>query len=102
MILERAAFHYDHKIDYCAETSVKIVEMTIICQYCKALKYSGEFTGLCCAGGKVKLSQLIQPPDQLRSLVSGMGSDSKHFLANIKKYKLFSNDIVWHNAYCTG
>jgi hypothetical protein len=49
----KAAFQYDQKIDYCADTSVKIGEMAIICQYCKALKYSGESTGLCCAGGKV-------------------------------------------------
>ena len=26
-----AAFYYDQKIDYCADTSVKIREMTIIC-----------------------------------------------------------------------
>ena len=100
--LEIAAFHYDQKIDYCADTSVTIGDMIINCQYCKALKFSGESTGLCCVGGKVKLPQLVPPPDPLQSLVSGMGSDSKHFLANIKKYKLFSNDIVWHNAYCTG
>ncbi|GBP87758.1 hypothetical protein EVAR_28640_1 [Eumeta japonica] len=51
-----------------------------------ALKYTGESTGLCCAGGKVKLPQLVPPPDPLRSLVSGIGNDSKHFLANIQKY----------------
>ena len=33
VILERAAFHYDQKIDYCADTTVKIREMTISCQY---------------------------------------------------------------------
>jgi hypothetical protein len=64
--LERAAFHYHPENN--------------------ALKYSGESTGLCCAGGKVKLPQLVPPPDPLRSLVSGMGSDSNHFLANIQKY----------------
>ena len=61
--------------------------MTITCQYFKALKYSGESTGLCCAREKVKLPQLVPRPDPLRSLVSGMGSDSKHLLANIPKYK---------------
>jgi len=29
---------------------------------------------------------LVPPPDPLRSLVSGMHLDSKHFLANIQKY----------------
>ena len=64
MILERAAFHYDHKIDYCADTSVKFGEVIIICQYYyKALKYSSESTGLCCVRGKVKFPQLVPPPD---------------------------------------
>ncbi|KAF7287965.1 hypothetical protein GWI33_000026 [Rhynchophorus ferrugineus] len=54
VILERAAFHYDAAIDYCADKSVTIGEMTIVCKYCEALKYSGESTGLCCAGGKGK------------------------------------------------
>ncbi|ESO07130.1 hypothetical protein HELRODRAFT_170432 [Helobdella robusta] len=57
VILERAAFHYDPAIDYCADKSVKIGEMKIICKYYP-----------------------------LRSLVSGIGNDSKHFLANIQKY----------------
>lgn len=86
VILERAAFHYDPAIDYCADKSVTIGEMITICKYCKALKYTGESTGLCCAEGKVKLPQLVPPPDPLRSLVSGIGNDSKHFLTNIQKY----------------
>ena len=87
MILESVAFHYDQKIYYCADTSVKIGEMATICQCCKALKYRGESTGLCCPGGKVKWPQLVPPPDPLRSLVSGMGSDSKHLLANMATCK---------------
>lgn len=70
VIVKQAAFHYDPAIDYCADKSVT----------------NGESIGLCCTGGKVKLPQLVLPPDPLRSLVSGMGNDSKHFLANIQKY----------------
>lgn len=84
--LERAAFHYDPEIDYGADRSVTIGEMSVVCPHCKALKFSGESPGLCCAGGKVKLPQLVPPPEPLRSLVSGTGSDSTHFLANIQKY----------------
>lgn len=84
--LERAAFHYDPEIDYSAHNSISIGEMSLVCQYCNALKYSGEPNGLCCAGGKVKLPPLVPPPDPLRSLVSGIGSESNHFLANIQKY----------------
>ncbi|XP_044572041.1 uncharacterized protein LOC116655397 [Drosophila ananassae] len=86
VILERAAFHYDPAIDYCADKTVTIAEMKTLCKYCKALKYTGKSTGLCCAEGKVKLPQLVPPPDPLRSLVSGIGNDSKHFLTNIQKY----------------
>ena len=86
-MLERDAFHNDQKIDYCADKSVTIGEMTIVYQYCKALKYSGESTGLCCAGGIVKLPQLVPPPDPLRSLVSWMGRGSKQFLANLATCK---------------
>lgn len=84
--LERAAFCYDPKIDYSDDKTVKIGEMSVVCPYCKALKYSGESSGLCCAGGKVKLPQLVPPPDPLRSLISGTSSDSIHFLTNIQKY----------------
>lgn len=34
VILELAAFHYDPEIDYCADKSVTIGEMKIICKYC--------------------------------------------------------------------
>lgn len=84
--LERGAFSYDPEIDYSADKSVTIGEMSIICQHCKALKYSSEPAGLCCAGGKVQLPQLVPPPEPLHSLVNGMESESKHFLANIQKY----------------
>lgn len=83
---ERAAFRYDPEIDYSADRSVKIGDMSVVCPYCKALKYSGESSGLCCAGGKVKLPQLVPPPDPLKTLVSGTGSDSINFLTNIQKY----------------
>ncbi|XP_026481794.1 uncharacterized protein LOC113388856 [Ctenocephalides felis] len=60
--------------------------MSIICQHLKALKYNGESAGLCCAGGKVKLPQLVPPPDPLHSQIFGMTNDFKHFLSNIQKY----------------
>ncbi|KAF7286162.1 hypothetical protein GWI33_007124 [Rhynchophorus ferrugineus] len=69
VILERVAFHYDAAIDYYADKSV----------------ITGNDNNFC-VGGKVKLPQLVPSPDPLRSLVSGIGNDSKHFLANIQKY----------------
>jgi hypothetical protein len=41
---------------------------------------------MCCANGKVKLPELNLPREPLKSLVSGVTSQSKHFLANIRRY----------------
>ncbi|XP_050326830.1 uncharacterized protein LOC126757177 isoform X1 [Bactrocera neohumeralis] len=60
--------------------------MTFICQYCNALKFPLEPSGLCCANGKIKLPQLTTPPEPLNSLLLGHEPLSKHFLPNIQKY----------------
>lgn len=82
----RAAFRYNVTIDYSADQSVAIGSMSVVCPHCKALKYRNETHGLCCASGKVKLAPLVPPPEPLRSLVSGTGTDSTHFLTQIQKY----------------
>ena len=83
---ERAAFNYDSTIDYSVERSVAIGPMSVVCQHCKAYKFSSETPGMCCASGKVKLPALNPPPEPLRSLLSGTGRESSHFLTNIQKY----------------
>ncbi|XP_076258517.1 uncharacterized protein LOC143195346 isoform X2 [Rhynchophorus ferrugineus] len=60
--------------------------MNLVCSHCKALKYKNDANGLCCANGKVKLIQLDPPPEPLYSLVSGIGTDSIHFLTHIQQY----------------
>jgi len=67
VILERAAFH----------KSVTIGEMTIICKYCKALKYSGESIGR--AVFKGWFGRPIAPP----GIYQG---DAKMFTETIKKF----------------
>lgn len=84
--IERAAFQYDPQIDYSTHRAVSIGEMINMYAHCKALKYTGETPGLCCANGKVKLTPMVPPPEPLHSLISGVGSDSAHFLQNIQKY----------------
>ena len=84
--LNLGAFHYDANIDYCLHSSVIIGKMDKTCGYCGALKFKNETPGMCCAGGKVKLPELREPPEPLSTLVSGNTSQSKHFLANIRKY----------------
>jgi hypothetical protein len=59
--------------------------MTEVCPYCKALKYPGETKGMCCAAGKIKLPQLEELPEPLKTLLAGSTAESKHFLSNIRK-----------------
>ena len=84
--LHRAAYTYDASIDYSKHQCVVIGSMNSVCSHCKALKYKNEPNGLCCANGKVKLLPLNPPPEPLKSLVSGIGADSVHFLKNIQQY----------------
>lgn len=84
--LHRVAFQYNSGIDYSLHESVVIGTMNKICLHCKAMKYTSETPGMCCANGKVKLSALNTPPEPLRSLINGTAPQSKHFLANIQKY----------------
>lgn len=84
--LNRAAFSYDVSIDYSNYQCVVIGSMNSVCSHCKALKYKNEANGLCCANGKVKLIPLDPPPEPLYSLVSGIGTDSIHFLTHIQQY----------------
>jgi hypothetical protein len=60
--------------------------MTEMCPYCKALKFNAETKGMCCAAGKIKLPQLAEPHEPLKTLLAGYTADSKHFLSNIRKY----------------
>ena len=53
------------------------------CSNCGALKFSKESEGFC---GNVNLDLFPQPPPFLQRLYEGIGSDSNHFLSNIRKY----------------
>ncbi|GFT42212.1 uncharacterized protein NPIL_502451 [Nephila pilipes] len=82
----RLAFWYNPDENYSLTRHVLIGTMTVVCLYCKALKFSGETKGMCCAAGKIKLPQLREPPEPLKTLLVGYTAESKHFLSNIKKY----------------
>jgi len=71
-----AAFHYNPTIDYSSDQSIAIGSMSIVYPHHKTLKYRNE-AGFYCANGKVITA--------LRSLVSGTGRDSTHFLLQIQK-----------------
>ena len=86
--LNRAAFRYDCSTDYCLHTSIHIGPMDVVCEYCGALKFSGETPGLCCLSGKVKMPLMTLPPEPLHSLLRGETPESRHFLANLIKSKV--------------
>ncbi|VDK68927.1 unnamed protein product [Onchocerca ochengi] len=44
--------------------------LTEMCSYCKALKFSGETKGMRCVGEKIKLPQLGEPPQPLKTLLA--------------------------------
>ncbi len=82
----RLAFRYDPTQDYSSSRHVVIGTMTTVCPYCKALKFTGETKGMCCASGKIRLPQHGEPPEPLKTLLAGFTTDSINFLSNIRKY----------------
>ncbi|XP_055543188.1 uncharacterized protein LOC129728760 [Wyeomyia smithii] len=84
--LHRAAFQYDCTTDYSKLPCVTIGSMDLVCQHCNALKFHSETAQFCCAGGKVKLPPLAQPPEPLLSLLTQDSLEAKHFLTNVHKY----------------
>ncbi|KAL8616073.1 hypothetical protein ACOMHN_064623 [Nucella lapillus] len=80
------SIHYDYNIDYETSTKVAIGKMDQVCTHCGALKWKRETPGMCCAGGKVRLSPFGIPPEPLKSLLTGTSPDSKNFLDNLRNY----------------
>ncbi|GFU35020.1 uncharacterized protein NPIL_276791 [Nephila pilipes] len=68
---KRLAFRYNPGEDYSLSRYVLIGTMTVVCPYCKVLKFCGETKGMCCAAGKIKLPQLREPPEPLKTLLAG-------------------------------
>ncbi|VDK86882.1 unnamed protein product [Onchocerca ochengi] len=52
----------------------------------QALKFKGEAKGMCCAAGKIKLPQLKEPPEPLKTLLARYTAESKRSLSKIRKY----------------
>ncbi|GFT42392.1 uncharacterized protein NPIL_240821 [Nephila pilipes] len=82
----RLACLYNPGEDYSLSRNVLICTKMIVCPYCKALKFSGETKGMCCAAGKIKLPHIRELQDPLKTLLGGYTAESKHFLFNIRKY----------------
>ena len=60
--------------------------MNVTCQFCGVKKWLRERPGICCLSGKISLPKLNDPPELLRSLLSGPHNvDTRHFAKNIRK-----------------
>ena len=84
--IEGEAFRYNPGNNYEDYPQFDIGRMANACMYCGALKWIGEAPGICCAGGKIRLTPLQPSPEPLASLMSGTTPRSKYFLEHIQKY----------------
>jgi len=82
----RSALNYDPNIDYAKQRVVTIGSMSKTCSKCFVKKWRDEPNGMCCAGGKVIILDIEEPPQLLNSLLKSNHTYSTHFLNNIRKY----------------
>ncbi|KAF0769703.1 ATP-dependent DNA helicase [Aphis craccivora] len=59
----RLAFQYEPDIEYYAHSKVVTGAMDKECPHFHALKFKNEPAGMCCASGKVQLSEIETPPE---------------------------------------
>ncbi|UYV71761.1 hypothetical protein LAZ67_9000297 [Cordylochernes scorpioides] len=81
-----SGLQYNTHIDYTADSSVDIGQMSRVCQFCSALRFRDEPFGLCCKQGRVSLLAIESPPEPIFSLLSGLHPLSKSFLLHIRRY----------------
>ncbi|UYV61785.1 hypothetical protein LAZ67_1006539 [Cordylochernes scorpioides] len=81
-----SGLQYNAHIDYKADSSVDIGQMSRVCQFCSALRFKDEPLGLCCKQGRVSLPAIESPPEPIFSLLSGLHPLSKSFLLHIRRY----------------
>ncbi|KAL8614341.1 hypothetical protein ACOMHN_007679 [Nucella lapillus] len=60
--------------------------MDLFCKFCGAKKWPGEAPGLCCTGGKVRLPPIEEPPDPLKTLLTGNSQAAKQFQNKLSAY----------------
>ena len=85
-VKEKSIFFYNPALDYSSDPLVAIGSMLIICRHCDVMKWAGEAPGICCNGGKVRLTQINAPPEPLRTLLTVNTPNASHFQSNIRRY----------------
>ena len=83
-IKENQAYDYQPNVAY--EDHTTLGTMSVVCDFCYALRWKGERAGMCCLQGKVNIPVLGSPPEPLSSLLLGEHPESKHFQDNIMRH----------------
>ena len=81
----RLGFFYEHSLCYAGHPSVSLGRMNVTCQFCGAKKWLRERPGICCLSGKTSLPKLNDPPELLRSLLSGPPNVDTRHLSSIQR-----------------
>ncbi|UYV63209.1 hypothetical protein LAZ67_2003453 [Cordylochernes scorpioides] len=81
-----AAYHYNPALNYNQFTFLQIGHMDKQCLHCTAFKYNGERPGMCCSAGKVRIPDLPEPPEALRTLLDGSSPHSAEFMQRVRHY----------------
>ena len=68
-IKERQAYDYQPNVSY--EDHTALGTMSVVCDFCNALRWKGERAGMCCLQGKINIPVLGEPPEPLRCLLLG-------------------------------
>lgn len=77
---------YDPEVTYETDSTLSLGTMSNKCQYCNALMWKEETSGMCCSSGKVQLLPLEPPPEPLHSLLMNHHTEHAHFMDHIRKY----------------
>ena len=98
--LRAQALNYDPQHFTCRTS---IGQMDIVC-LCGALKFNGETPSMCCSNQQVLLDSFHLPPSYLAQLYDSDTPDSRHFLANIRKYNCVfqTTSFGWSEVHLPG
>lgn len=86
--LEKSAFRYNKETNYKEKTFLG--GMSVICEYCNAIKFKFESLGMCCRSGQVNLPIIPVPPQPLKGLLDYSHPYANQFHSNIHKYNTAS------------
>lgn len=85
--LLNGAFLYDPSRDYRSLPQLSMGGMTVVCGFCRAIKFNNESVGLCCASGAVELEPMPAVPAELETYMStNTPANRRTFLDVIRKY----------------